>query len=228
MTIEDINDSEEYSKSRYYKHLEMKAMQALPYEVKVAKAKQRIKEFIDACYQMGYNTHVSVGGLDSITLYCLIRSMGYDIPAISVSCLEDKSIIQIHHRLGVIMLKPTKTKHEILQEYGFPVISKKIATKIEMFQNPTEKNASSRHSYITGDVGEKGHYAKNSVAKLGKKWLRLFGGYENEREGTNYGIPNFKVSSKCCKLMKEKPCNEWAKRHNSKPFIGIMAVEGGA
>ena len=205
----------------------MVALQSLPYEVKVGKAKQRIREFIYGCDQLGFNTHVSVGGLDSITLLCLIRSMNIDIPAVSVSVLEDKSIIQIHKQLGVTMLKPLKTKHEILQEEGFPVISKKIATKIMALQEPTEGNATIRHAIITGECGEKGHFATNSAMQLPKRWLELFGGYENENEGTNYKVPPFKVSSKCCEIMKERPCDIWAKENNSKPFLGLMASEGG-
>ena len=218
---------DEFREHKRKKHLQMQALQSLPYEVKVKKAKQRIREFIYGCDQLGYNTYVSVGGLDSITLLCLIRSMGIDIPAVSVSTLEDKSIIQVHKQLGVIMLKPLKTKHEVLQDEGFPVISKKIATKIMALQEPTEKNATIRHAIITGECGEKGHFATNSAMQLPKKWLELFGGYENENEGTNYQIPPFKVSSKCCEIMKERPCDIWAKENNSKPFLGLMASEGG-
>jgi len=218
---------DEFREHKRKKHLQMQALQSLPYEVKVKKAKQRIREFIYGCDQLGYNTHVSVGGLDSITLLCLIRSMGIDIPAVSVSTLEDKSIIQVHKQLGVIMLKPLKTKHEVLQDEGFPVISKKIATKIMALQEPTEKNATIRHAIITGECGEKGHFATNSRMQLPQKWLELFGGYENENEGTNYQIPPFKVSSKCCEIMKERPCDMWAKENNSKPFLGLMASEGG-
>lgn len=205
----------------------MLALQSLPYEIKVRKAKQRIREFIQGCDNLGYNTHVSVGGLDSITLLCLIRSMNIDIPAVSVSLLEDKSIVQVHKQLGVIMLRPLKNKHEILQEEGFPVISKKIATKIMALQDPTEANATIRHAIITGECGEKGHFATNSRMQLPQKWLELFGGYENENEGTNYKTPPFRVSSKCCEIMKERPCDMWAKEHNSKPFLGLMASEGG-
>lgn len=218
---------DEFREHKRKKHLQMQALQSLPYEIKVKKAKQRIKEFIYGCDQLGYNTHISVGGLDSITLLCLIRSMNIDIPAISVSVLEDKSIIQVHKQLGVIMLKPLKTKHEILQEEGFPVISKKIATKIMALQDPTENNATIRHAIITGECGEKGHFATNSRMQLPKKWLELFGGYENENEETNYKVPPFKVSSKCCEIMKERPCDMWAKENNSKPFLGLMASEGG-
>lgn len=218
---------DEFKEHKRRKRLEMQALQALPYEIKVRKAKQRVREFIQGCDQLGFNTHVSVGGLDSITLLCLIRSMNIDIPAISVSTLEDKSIIRVHKELGVTMLKPLKAKHEILQEEGFPVISKKIATKIMALQDPTENNATIRHAIITGECGEKGHFATNSAMQLPKRWLELFGGYENENEGTNYQVPPFKVSSKCCEIMKEKPCDIWAKENNSKPFLGLMASEGG-
>ncbi|MEE1171695.1 MAG: hypothetical protein U0K87_05005 [Ruminococcus sp.] len=218
---------DEFREHKRQKHNQMVALQSLPYEVKVGKAKQRIREFIYGCEQLGYNTHVSVGGLDSITLLCLIRSMNIDIPAVSVSVLEDKSIIRVHKQLGVTMLKPLKAKHEILQEEGFPVISKKIATKIMALQDPTEGNATIRHAIITGECGEKGHFATNSAMQLPKRWLELFGGYENENEGTNYKVPPFKVSSKCCEIMKERPCDIWAKENNSKPFLGLMASEGG-
>lgn len=218
---------EEFQAHKREQHQKMVALQSLPYEIKVKKAKQRIREFMQGCDNLGYNTHVSVGGLDSITLLCLIRSMNIDIPAISVSVLEDKSIIQVHKQLDVIMLKPLKSKSAILQDVGFPVISKKIATKIEALQSPTEANATIRHAIITGECGEKGHFATNSRMKLPQKWLELFGGYENENEGVNYQVPPFKVSAKCCEIMKEKPCDMWAKEHNSKPFLGLMASEGG-
>ena len=63
--------------------------------------------------------------------------------------------------------------------------------------------------------------------KLPQKWLNLFAGYENENEGVNYKIAPFQVSNKCCYYLKEKPCNDWAKEHNSWPFLGLMASEGG-
>ena len=63
--------------------------------------------------------------------------------------------------------------------------------------------------------------------KLPQKWLNLFGGYENENEGVNYNKPDFKVSNNCCYYLKEKPCDDWAKEHNSHAYLGMMASEGG-
>lgn len=205
----------------------MAAMQALPYEVKVKRAELRDREFVERLDDMELNAHVSVGGLDSIVLLLFLRKIGIDVPAISVSSLEDSSIQKIHKELGVIRIPIGKPKVEILQEYGFPVISKKIAGRIDTLQNPTEKNKTVRHAIITGECGAQGHYAKNSRMQLPKKWLELFAGYENENEGVNYQIAPFKVSNKCCQYMKEKPCDKWAMEHNSKPFLGLMASEGG-
>lgn len=119
------------------------------------------------------------------------------------------------------------TKQKLLQEFGFPVLSKEIARKIELLQNPTANNATVRHAIMTGETGAYGGYQKNSRMKLAKKWLEKFGGMENETEGVNYQTAPFKVSAKCCYYLKEKPCSDWAKEHNSVPYLGLMASEGG-
>lgn len=197
------------------------------YDFKRRYAEIRIREFIDECDRRELNTHVSIGGLDSITLLMLIRSLGYNIPAVSVSVLEDKSIINVHKSIGVLPLKPLKSKTTVLQEFGFPVLSKEIAAKIELLQNPSAKNKTVRHAIITGETGEYGGYRKGTRMKMPQKWLELFGGYENAAEGVSYRMPPFKVSAKCCYYLKEKPCDDWAKEHNSVPFLGLMASEGG-
>ena len=219
--------NQEWKENKKRKKAQMTAMQALPYNVKVKRAELRAIEYIEKLDDMGLNAHVSVGGLDSIVLLLFLRKIGIDVPAISVSSLEDKSIQAVHKDLGVIRLQSGKPKTQILQEYGFPVISKKIAGRIETLQRPTEKNKTVRHAIITGECGAQGHYAKNSRMKLPQNWLELFAGYENENEGANYKIAPFKVSNKCCLYMKEKPCDKWAKEHNSRPFLGLMASEGG-
>lgn len=205
----------------------MLVRQREPYEVKVRRAELRAREYIDKLYDLDLEAHVSVGGLDSIVLLLFLRKIGIDVPAISVSALEDRSIQKIHKQLGVIRLNPGKSKVSILNEYGFPVISKKIAGRIDLLQHPTEKNRTVRHAIITGECGAQGHYAKNSRMKMPKKWLELFAGYENENEGVNYQIAPFQVSNKCCLYMKEQPCDRWARENNSRPFLGLMASEGG-
>lgn len=201
--------------------------QKLPYDAKINYAYTRAWEFFNECGKRGLNCHVSIGGLDSITLLLFLRSIGIDVPAVSVSSLEDKSIQAIHKQLGVIALKPLKTKTHVLQEFGFPVLSKETASKIELLQNPSPRNATVRHAIVTGETGEYGGNRTNTRMKMAQKWLNLFAGGENEREGVNYQCASFKVSAKCCYYLKEKPCDNWAKEHNSVPYLGLMASEGG-
>ena len=219
--------TEEWKQQKREKQMRFQAMQKLPYEVKVRRAELRAWEFYDKIQDMGCECHVSVGGLDSITLLLFLRKIGIDVPAVSCSILEDKSIQKAHKKLGIIPIKPYKTKVEVLNEVGFPVISKKIAGRIDLLQHPTERNKTVRHAIMTGECGAQGHFAKNSRMQLPKKWLKLFGGIENENYGTDYKTAPFLVSNKCCYYLKEKPADDWAKAHNSWPYLGIMASEGG-
>lgn len=218
---------QEWKKKKSEARARMEAMQRLTYKVKKKRSEMRANEFIEQMDIRQKSAHASVGGLDSITLHVFLKSIGIDVPAISVSGLEDKSIQRVHKALGITILKSYKTKVQVINEIGFPVISKRIAGKIDLLQNPTEDNRTVRHAIITGECGELGHYAKNSRMQLPQKWLKLFGGYENENEGVCYQKPDFKVSNKCCYYLKEKPCDDWAREHNSFPFLGMMASEGG-
>lgn len=226
MSKQDLT-TEEWKKEKREKKARFTALQRLPYEVKLKRQEQKAWEFYEEIQARGLNCHVSVGGLDSITLYIWLKSIGINVPAITVSSIEDKSVQRVHKALGIEILKPYKSKAQVIREVGFPVISKRIAGKIDLLQNPTEDNRTVRHAIITGECGEQGHFAKNSRMKLPRRWLELFGGPENENEGVNYKTAPFKVSNKCCYFLKEKPCDDWAKKNNSCPYLGIMASEGG-
>lgn len=224
---QDFQTIEEYKAHKMQKHEEMLQKQRVPYSIKVKMSEQRIRDFIEECDTRGYNYHVSVGGLDSIVLAHLIERMGYDVPRVSASTLEDISIQRVHKEMGCIVVAPLKSKIKILQEEGFPVLSKKIANKIDTLAHPTEKNKTVRHAIITGECGEQGHFATDSKMRLPMTYLKLFGGLDKEGEALGYKKPNFAVSHKCCYYLKEAPCDNWAKEHNSVPFLGLMASEGG-
>lgn len=204
------------------------------YEFKKAYAARRAWEFYNHPEVAG-KCYVAVGGLDSITLFIFLHSIGINIPATSVSMLEDRSIQRVHKALGVLPLKPVKnpesgrpyTKIEVIREYGFPVLSKEAAGKIYTLQHPTEKNTTVRHAIMTGETGAYGGFRKGTRMKMAQKWLEKFGGPENEREGTNYQTAPFLVSDLCCYYLKEKPCDDYAKESGRFPYMGLMASEGG-
>ena len=205
------------------------AMQRLPYEVKVRRAEQRALEFYHEMVNVrGKSVHVSVGGLDSITLMLFLKHIGLEVPAIGVTVLEGKSIREIHRQLGVKPIYPLIPKYKVLRELGFPVISKAKAHKIEYLQTLDNPKQTFIHAIMTGDMGEQGKYEHSEKIKLPDKWIELFGGnYQEHRPDICCRSANFKVSAKCCKYMKEDPCDNWAKEHDSYPYLGLMASEGG-
>lgn len=206
---------------------DFKIKQRQPYEFKVRYAEMRAWEFYEECGRRGLNCHTSVGGLDSITLHVFLQKIGIKVPAVSASVLEDASIQTVHRMLGVEGVKPLRSKVAVIKEFGFPVLSKEIAGKIELLQNPTEKNKTVRHAIITGETGEYGGNRTGTRMQLPGKWLRKFGGADEEGKACGYAAAPFKVSEKCCYYLKEKPSNDWAKAHNSVPYLGLMASEGG-
>ena len=80
----------------------------MDYEFKKNYAYIRAWEFYNECCARGLNCHVSVGGLDSITLFLFLRSIGIYVPGISVSHLEDRSIQEVHKQLGIERVQPLK------------------------------------------------------------------------------------------------------------------------
>lgn len=171
--------------------------------------------------------YVAVGGLDSIVLYLFLRSNGIDVPAVSVSSLEDKSIQKVHKALGVQELKPLKSKVKVIREFGWPVISKEAAGKISHIQHPTEKNATVRHAIITGETGAQGGYRTGTKMQLKQRWLNLFGGADPEGVELGYAAADFLVSDRCCYYLKEMPCENYHRETGRWPYMGLMASEGG-
>lgn len=206
---------------------DFRVKQQQPYAFKLNYAEARAWEFYRECGKRGLNCHVSVGGLDSITLLLFLRSIGIDVPAVSVSALEDKSIITVHKALGVEPIRPLRKKTDVIREFGYPILSKEIAGKIDLLQHPSEKNKTVRHAIITGETGEYGGNRKNTRMKMSQKWLDKFGGADAEGAALGYKAAPFYVSDKCCYYLKEKPCDDWAREHNSVPYLGLMASEGG-
>lgn len=245
------------------------------YEQKIRHAENVARSYQDKCSEMGLNCHISVGGLDSITLHYFLEACGVHVPCVSCSSLEQKGVQAVHKQIAAEMentysarewlgahmalpqdeidiitdpdtraqeqalhdacppvprmyfLKPLKPKTKVIEELGWPVLSKEIAGKISLLQNPTPKNATVRHAIITGETGEYGGFQKNSRMKLSQRWLEKFGGADEEGASLGYAAAPFKVSERCCYYLKEKPCDDWAKEHNSVPYLGLMASEGG-
>ena len=123
---------------------ELKLLQALPLELKIAKTKARIKEWVDFHGVDGVYISFS-GGKDSTVLLHIARSMYPNIKAVfSDTGLELPSIrsfVKTHK--NVDWLKPKMTFGEVVKQYGYPLFGKEIshtiwyARKIKLTDNDT-------------------------------------------------------------------------------------------
>ena len=234
LEAKDRLDEREFAQYEYLKKKvendarveQFKKNQQEPYGSKRSRAVNLAWEFYKNIDVDG-QCYVAVGGLDSITLFVFLRSIGIDVPAISVSSLEDKSIQKVHRALGIKALKPLKSKVEVIREFGWPVISKEIAGKIDALHHPTEDNVTVRHAIITGETGAQGGYRTGSRMQLPQKWLKLFGGADAEGAALGYQKAPIQVSDLCCYWLKELPCDLYHRNTGRWPYMGLMASEGG-
>lgn len=203
-------------------------MLALPYEGKVALAESRVFDWRTVCTEYGKRYAVSVGGLDSITLLAFVREVLHeDVDGISISSLEDKSIQAVHREMHVKVIKPLKSKTQVIREFGFPIISKQTSAKISRLQVPGDTSPIIK-AYMTGEEGAWGKFKTNPRFKIPDKWVRLFGGlYSEFRPDLDCQIAPFKVSDQCCFWLKEEPARLYQEEHNIWPFLGLMQSEGG-
>lgn len=180
----------------------LRQRQSLPLEAKIVLTKQRIREFYE--HNDG-QVYVSFsGGKDSTVLLHLARSMYKDIPAVFIDTgLEFPEIRDfVKESECITWLKPKKTFKQVLTDYGYPLISKEVAQKIDEIRHT--KSAYLREKRLYGD--------DNGNGKIPEKWKFLL--YKD--------IP---ISSKCCNVMKKEPAKRYEKETGRAPIVGSMASE---
>lgn len=181
---------------------ELIMLQSLPLEIKIAKSKLRIREFID--YYGEENVYISFsGGKDSTVLLDLVRSEYPNIEAVFVDTgLEYPEIKQFVKSFdNVKILRPKMSFKQVIEKYGYPMVSKEQARYLDDIRNSTEYMKIRR---LEGD--DKGRF------KLSKKYRYLI------------NAP-FSISNKCCDVMKKEPVKRYEKETGKKPIIGTMADE---
>jgi len=182
---------------------ELQMLQALPLEIKIEKTKARIREWV---YHWGKdNVYISFsGGKDSTVLLDLVRQEFPDVEAVFVDTgLEYPEIREFVKTIdNVEWLKPKMNFREVIDKYGYPVISKMQCLYISEYQNSNSEKLKN----LRWNGTEKGNF------KISEKWKFIV------------DAP-FKVSDKCCDVMKKKPIFLYEKIHKSKPFIGTMASD---
>lgn len=187
------------------KHLahDLVQMQSLPLEAKIVMTQQRIRQWYDYWDGMVY---VSVSGKDSNVLKHIVKNTQgvYDVPNVFVNTgLEYPEVRTFNmSQSDVTTLYPKMRFDEVIKTYGYPVVSKEQALYIYEARNT--KSEKLRNKRLYGD--EQGRF------KISNKWLSLL------------DAP-FKVSPKCCDIMKKNPVKDYEKETGRKAIVGTMAYE---
>ncbi|MCK5316863.1 MAG: phosphoadenosine phosphosulfate reductase family protein [Anaerolineales bacterium] len=144
------------------------------------------------------------GGLDSTVLVDIVRSIFPD--AIVVFCDTGEEFPEIKSFIktirDVITVRPKMTYRQVIEKYGYPVISKKVAMGFDRYRSGDEV----------------------------QKKLRLHGG-ENPTSGKPQArtIPlkfhylvnaDFEISDRCCDILKKSPLKRFQKKTGLNPIMG--------
>lgn len=186
-------------------------LQALPLEVKIRKTQQRIREWIDTYGEDGVYISFS-GGKDSTVLLHIARKMSEKIPAVFADTGLEYPAIRKFTSLyeNVCRIKPEINFREVIIKYGYPVIGKEVAECVWTV----------RHS-----KGE--NYKKNRLERLMGTFKRKDGRlsqYNRPKYKFLLDAP-FEISSYCCREMKKKPFNKYAKKTGRLPIMATMTEE---
>lgn len=187
----------------------LKELQALPLERKVGFTAARIAEWYT--HYEG-NVYVSFsGGKDSTVLLHIARTLYPDIKAVyadtGLEYPEIKAFVKTFDNVDIV--RPKKSFKQVLEEYGYPVISKEVAHNI--------------------------HYARrgSEFCKYKLGMIDLYKGKPLDpdnpyctKNGNSCVMPPFKISPRCCDVIKKEPLKRYEREHNkSKPIVASMTTE---
>lgn len=184
---------------------QLKQRQSLPLAVKIDRSKQIIRNWYEA---NNGNVYVAFsGGKDSTVMLHLIRSIYPDVKAVYCDTgLEYPELKEfVKQTPNTEIIRPTMTFNQVIDKYGYPIISKTVSMSISRYRNtkdPIQKE------YRMFGIKEGKFIGKAGV--IPKKWRYLI------------DAP-FKISEQCCEVMKKQPFHRYEKETGLKPFIGLMA-----
>lgn len=195
---------------------ELKMLQALPLEIKVAKTQQRIREFVERFGEDGVYVSFS-GGKDSTVLLHIVRSMYPDIEAVFVDTglefLEIRQFIKTFD--NVTIMHPKMKFNEVIRKHGYPIISKEVSNTIHGARISIKKGKYSHRLCKLGvephdvcvvhDVKHDYRAALENSKFRQLKWAPLLNA-------------DFMMSSYCCDINKKAPLHEYEKKNREKTY----------
>ncbi|HHX60649.1 MAG TPA: phosphoadenosine phosphosulfate reductase family protein [Epulopiscium sp.] len=184
---------------------QLQQLQGLPLEVKIRKTQERIKEWYEHWNGQAYISFS--GGKDSTVLLDLVRGLYPDVEAVFIDTgleyPEIKNFVRAFD--NVKCFRPSKTFRQVIDEYGYPVVSKEVADCVQGARKGQQYRIDRLNGTLKDNHGNKSMFNQ-------EKWKFLL------------DAP-FKISHQCCAVMKKQPIYRFEKETSKKPFIGMMADE---
>ena len=190
---------------------ELKQWQSLPLDVKIQMTKSRIRAWIKEYGEDGVYVSFS-GGKDSTVLLHIVRQEFPDVPAVycdtGLEYPELRDFVKTFE--NVVWLKPKKNFRQVIEEYGYPFISKEVSQAVHECRSTESKGKKScRREQFNGTyVSKNGKTNKYSITK----WKFLL------------DAP-FKISHKCCYIFKKEPSKRYEKETGRYAMLAQMAEE---
>lgn len=187
-----------------HNNYDLTQMQSVPLEGKTIMSQERIRQWYN---HFDGNVYVSFsGGKDSTVLKHLVETtfgIG-EVPSVFVNTGLEYPEVRMFatSQPNVTVLRPAMRFDEVIDKYGYPVVSKEQSAFIQEYR--TTKSEKLKQIRLNGNKWGRG--------KISKKWLPLI------------DAP-FKVSDKCCDVMKKNPVKKYEKETGRYPIIGTMVCE---
>ena len=182
---------------------ELKYRQSWTLEQKIDHAVGTVDFFLSQTDRKGYVSFS--GGKDSTVMLDIIRRfVDKNITAVFCNTGNEYPEIVKFVRLtdNVTILSPEKNICQIIEKYGFPLISKEQSQYIRQAKHTNSEKL--RNIRLHGGI--------KGIGKIAERWKHLI------------NAP-FDVSEKCCYYLKLKPFEKFHKKTGLFPVIGTMAGE---
>lgn len=186
---------------------DLKIMQGLSLERKIQITQTRIIEW----YQKNNGkVYVSFsGGKDSTVLLHIARAIYPDIPAVYIDTgLEFPEIKEFVRTVdNVEWVYPRMNFKQVIEKYGYPLISKEVAQRIYEARHKSDGAAAQR--FDDDSAYNRKYQGRYSLSRW--KWLK---------------DSNIPISHMCCNVMKKNPAKRYERKTGRRPITATMACEG--
>ena len=189
-----------------YTNEQLQELQNMPLDDKIQMSKLRISEFVE---HYGGNAVVSFsGGKDSTVLLHLARTLYPEIKGVYCDTGLEYPEVKEHVKAtkNIEIIRPAMSFKQVLDKYGWVFSSKETAGKIHY----ARKGSQWAIRCMQGLNHKDGSYSK--FCQRYKRWAFLVDS-------------PFKISDKCCSIMKKKPFHDYAKKNNCGMLVGTMTEE---